>query len=75
MMNLSDLDHKYVKKMIVALIIAFIPSEILSHILSYFFSGAYVDLFISLIVPGSLIVALFYVGFKYNKEKEEMLGL
>ena len=74
-MNMSDLDRKYLKKMLIALAVAFIPSEIVTHILRSFISGPYWDVLIAAIVPGALLTALFYVGGKYAKEKENMLDM
>lgn len=75
MENMSDLDRKYLKKLLLAFLVAFIPSEIITHIIAHFWTGPYIDLFNAMIVPGTLLLAAFYIAGKYNKEREEMLGL
>lgn len=74
-MNLSDIDIKYLKLLVKEGAIVFVIAEIIYHLLKLIQLGAVWDLFVAAIVPGALILVLFHILWKYNKEKENMLGL
>lgn len=74
-MNLSDIDIKYLKLLVKEGAIVFVIAEIIYHLLKLIQLGAVWDLFVAAIVPEALILVLFHILWKYNKEKENMLGL
>lgn len=71
---MSDYDRKWVKWLILGMVLGYIIGKAITVLLGIVVTNESVYEFVKLIPAGTAVLGLMITLFRYNKEKEDMLG-
>ncbi len=71
---MSNVGPRWIKEIIIAVVAGYASGKIVSILLGLVLTAAKWELFISMFIPGFIVIGLVIVLARYNKEKSHMLG-
>mgnify|MGYP000129785751 FL=1 len=71
---MTDYDRKWVKWLLLGMVLGYVIGKVITVLLGIVITDEAIYEFVKLIPAGMSVLGLFFVLFRYNKEKEDQLG-